>query len=135
MKKLILLFLLVALMLSPLPSFADSGELYDVVLQEQPSSDPDEDSEEIFEIPDVGRRMPARRVMCEISRENGVSIARSGVSGSIVSYEVYEPAGGCVAVFADEQDFIDFIFSGISGEYLLRFRTPEHTYSGIISIK
>ena len=77
MKKLIRLFLLVALMLSPLPSFADSGELYDVVLQEQPSSGPDEDSEEIFEIPDVGRRMPARRVMCEISRENGVSIARS----------------------------------------------------------
>ena len=105
-----------------------------MVLQEQPSSDPDEDSEEIFEIPDVGRRMPARRVMCEISRENGVSIARSGVSESIVSYEVYDPAGGCVAVFADEQDFIDFIFSGISGEFQIRFITDSASYSGYIEL-
>lgn len=126
-SKLIFVFISLVMVCFTFDMYATSQNPYNVDLSEEPSDD-------IIENPLPDHRMPARKIMCEISRENGVSIARSGVSESIVSYEVYDPAGGCVAVFADEQDFIDFIFSGISGEYLLRFRTQEHTYSGMICL-
>lgn len=126
-SKLIFFFISLVMVCFTFDMYATSQNPYNVDLSEEPSDD-------IIENPLPDHRMPARKIMCEISRENGVSIARSGVSESIVSYEVYDPAGGCVAVFADEQDFIDFIFSGISGEYLLRFRTQEHTYSGMICL-
>ena len=72
---------------------------------------------------------------CTISQESGITISGSGIADEIVSYEVCDTIGSCVAIFNDEQSFIDFIFSDISGEYILRFRTPEYAYSGIISIK
>ena len=116
---------------SPLQTFAKEAEQHDVVLNEEPPADPGNDSEEIIEIPNRNR-IPARKIMCEISRENGVVIYQSGIADDIVSYEVYDTTGANIAIFSDEQSFIDFIFSGISGEYILRFRTTEHNYSGII---
>lgn len=133
MKRVIALFLFGVLILSPLQSFADAGGECDVVLQEEQPSDPNEDSEEIIEIPNR-RRLPGRRVMCEISRENGITISQSGISENIVSYEVYDSYGCCVAIFSDEAGFIDFLFSGISGEYILRFKTDNRAYSGMVCL-
>ena len=131
MKIPFLVLIFAALLFSPLQTFAKEAEQHDVVLNEEPPADPGNDSEEIIEIPNRNR-MPARKIMCEISRENGVVIYQSGIADEIVSYEVYDTTGACIAIFSDEQSFIDFIFSGISGEYILRFRTTEHNYSGII---
>ena len=133
MKRAIALLLFGVLILSPLQSFADAGGEYDVVLQEEQPYDPDEDSEEIIEIPNR-RRLPRRRVMCEISCENGITISQSGISESIVSYEVYDTSGCCVAIFSDETGFVDFLFSGISGEYILRFKTDNLAYIGVVCL-
>jgi len=131
MKIPFLVLIFAALLFSPLQTFAKEAEQHDVVLNEEPPVDSGNDSEEIIEIPNRNR-IPTRKIICEISRENGVVIYQSGTAEEIVSYEVCDTTGACIAIFSDEQSFIDFIFSGISGEYLLRFRTPEHNYSGII---
>ena len=127
-SKLIFVFISLVMVCFTFDMYATSQNPYNVDLSEEPSDD-------IIENPLPDHRMPARKIMCEISRENGVVIYQSGIADDIVSYEVYDTTGACIAIFNDEQSFIDFIFSDISGEYILRFRTPEHTYSGIISIK
>ena len=124
-SNLVFVFISLVMVCFTFDMHATSQNPYNVDLSEEPS-------DEIIEDPLPDHRMPARKIMCEISRENGVVIYQSGIADDIVSYEVYDTTGACIAIFNDEQSFIDFIFSGISGEYLLRFRTQEHTYSGII---
>ena len=127
-SNLVFVFISLVMVCFTFDMHATSQNPYNVDLSEEPS-------DEIIEDPLPDHRMPARKIMCEISRENGVVIYQSGIADDIVSYEVYDTTGACIAIFNDEQSFIDFIFSGISGEYILRFRTPEYAYSGIISIK
>ena len=124
-SKLIFVFISLVMVCFTFDMYATSQNPYNVDLSEEPSDD-------IIENPLPDHRMPARKIMCEISRENGVVIYQSGIADDIVSYEVYDTTGANIAIFSDEQSFIDFIFSGISGEYILRFRTTEHNYSGII---
>ena len=124
-SKFIFVFISLVMVCFTFDMHATSQNPYNVDLSEEPS-------DEIIEDPLPDHRMPARKIMCEISRENGVVIYQSGIADDIVSYEVYDTTGSNIAIFSDEQSFINFIFSGISGEYLLRFRTQEHTYSGII---
>ena len=133
MKNLVSVLIFVALLFSPLQTFAKEAEQHDVVLNEEPPADPGNDSEEIIEIPNRNR-IPARKIICEISRENGVVIYQSGIADEIVSYEVYDTTGACIAIFSDEQSFIDFIFSGITGEFQIRFRTDCTSYSGYIEL-
>ena len=133
MKNLVSVLIFVALLFSPLQTFAKEAEQHDVVLNEEPPADPGNDSEEIIEIPNRNR-IPARKIMCEISRENGVVIYQSGIADEIVSYEVCDTTGSNIAIFSDEQSFIDFIFSGISGEFQIRFRTDSASYSGSIEL-
>ena len=132
MKISVLVLVFAALLFSPLQTFAKEAQQHDVILNEEPPADPGNDSEEIIEIPNRGSRMPARKIMCEISLENGVVIYQSGIADEIVSYEVYDTTGSNIAIFSDEQSFIDFIFSGISGEFQIRFRTDSASYSGKI---
>ena len=127
-SNLVFVFISLVMVCFTFDMHATSQNPYNVDLSEEPS-------DEIIEDPLPDHRMPTRKIMCEISRENGVVIYQSGIADDIVSYEVYDTTGACIAIFNDEQSFIDFIFSGISGEYILRFRTPEYAYSGIISIK
>lgn len=133
MKIPFLVLIFAALLFSPLQTFAKEAEQYDVVLNEEPPVDSGNDSEEIIEIPNRNR-IPTRKIICEISRENGVVIYQSGTADEIVSYEVYDTTGACIAIFSDEQSFIDFIFSGIAGEFQIRFRTDSASYSGYIKL-
>ena len=134
MKISVLVLVFAALLFSPLQTFAKEAQQHDVILNEEPPADPGNDSEEIIEIPNRGSRMPARKIMCEISLENGVVIYQSGIADEIVSYEVYDTTGSNIAIFSDEQSFIDFIFSGITGEFQIRFRTDCTSYSGYIEL-
>ena len=93
MKMPFLVLVFAAMLFSPLQTFAKEAQQHDVVLNEEPPADPGNDSEEIIEIPNRGSRMPARKIMCEISRENGVVIYQSGIADDIVSYEVYDTTG------------------------------------------
>ena len=131
MKISVLVLVFAALLFSPLQTFAKEAQQHDVILNEEPPADPGNDSEEIIEIPNRNR-IPARKIMCEISLENGVVIYQSGIADEIVSYEVYDTTGSNIAIFSDEQSFIDFIFSGISGEFQICFRTDSASYSGYI---
>lgn len=133
MKNLVSVLIFVALLFSPLQAFANEADQHDVVLNEEAPANPGNDSEEIIEIPNRNR-LPARKIMCEISRENGVVIYQSGIADEIVSYEIYDITGSNIAIFSDEQSFIDFIFSGISGEFQIRFRTDSASYSGYIEL-
>ena len=78
-----------------------------------------------------GRRMPGHVMYCSISIENGVEVP--GVAKEeIDSFEVYDDAGFCLAVFSDESDFIEFFFenSEIIGE--VRFLTTNYIYVGYL---
>lgn len=124
-SKLNFVFISLVMVCFTFDMYATSQNPYNVDLSEEPSDD-------IIENPLPDHRMPARKIMCEISRENGVVIYQSGIADDIVSYEVYDTTGACIAIFSDEQSFIDFIFSGISGEFQIRFRTDSASYSGKI---
>ena len=110
---------------------------YDVPLVPGPgeSDNGSKDDPPPIELPPNRHRTPGMALHCTISQESGLTFTGCDITDEIVTYEIYDITGTNIAIFSDEQSFIDFIFSGISGEYLLRFRTPEHTYSGIISIK
>ena len=127
MKKLIFVFTSLVMVCFTFDMYATSQNPYDVDLSEEPSDD-------IIEDPLPDHRMPARKITCEISRENGIVIHQSGIADEILSYEVYDTSGACVAAFNDEQSFIDFIFSGMSGEFQIRFRTDSASYSGSIEL-
>ena len=87
-----------------------------------------------IEFPPGRHRTPGMALHCTISHESGITISGSGIADEIVSYEVYDITGSNIAIFSDEQSFIDFIFSGISGEFQIRFRTDSASYSGYIEL-
>ena len=107
---------------------------YDVPLVPGPggSDNGSKDDPPPIELPPDRHRTPGIALHCTISQESGLTFTGNDIADDIVSYEVYDTTGANIAIFNDEQSFIDFIFSGISGEYILRFRTTEHNYSGII---
>ena len=107
---------------------------YDVPLVPGPggSDNGSKDDPPPIELPPDRHRTPGMALHCTISQESGITISGSGIADEIVSYEVCDTIGSCVAIFNDEQSFIDFIFSGISGEFQIRFRTDSASYSGKI---
>ena len=107
---------------------------YDIPLVPEPgtSDDAPKDDRPPIELPPPRHRTPGIVFHCTISQESGITISGSGIADEIVSYEVCDTIGSCVAIFNDEQSFIDFIFSGISGEFQIRFRTDSSSYSGKI---
>ncbi len=107
---------------------------YDVPLVPGPggSDNGSKDDPPPIELPPDRHRTPGMTLHCTISQESGITISGSGIADEIVSYEVCDTIGSCVAIFNDEQSFIDFIFSGISGEFQIRFRTDSASYSGKI---
>lgn len=83
------------------------------------------------ELPPKGWRVPGHIMYCSISVENGVELP--GVAKEeIDSFEVYDDAGFCLAIFSDESNFIEFFFenSEIIGE--VRFLTTNYIYVGYL---
>lgn len=71
-------------------------------------------------------------VTCMIDSSRGVEID-SVNSGDIFLYEIYDSRGNLIASFDQEQSFIKMLFT-ISGEFQLKFYTPDHCYVGLISL-
>ena len=107
---------------------------YDVPLVPGPggSDNGSKDDTPPIELPPDRHRTPGIALHCTISQESGLTFTGNDIADDIVSYEVYDTTGACIAIFSDEQSFIDFIFSGISGEFQIRFRTDSASYSGKI---
>lgn len=63
------------------------------------------------------------------------TISYSGVSipgvekGEILTYEAYDEAGECMAIFSDEESFIDYFFS-TEGIAMVKFTTASYIYTG-----
>lgn len=81
--------------------------------------------------PPVPRRSASKKILCAISPA-GVSIP--GVtSDEILSYDIYDTKGGCIASFATEADFISFIYN-YKGTIEIRLYTETSVYHGFLTI-
>ncbi|MDE5795615.1 MAG: hypothetical protein K2H75_00745 [Muribaculaceae bacterium] len=73
-------------------------------------------------------RLPSRSIEGTISTTEGVIIP--GVNSSdLLSYELYDESGVCIAMFSEADDFISFLFSQ-SGSFEIRFTTKNYIYVG-----
>lgn len=86
------------------------------------------------DLPQRGDRAPGYPIEATISLGGGVEIQGLD-SADILSYEVCDEEGVCLALFADESDFTDFLFSSNPGMYMLRFLTDDYIYIGYIEIE
>lgn len=73
-------------------------------------------------------------LVCTISQKTGVTVSGNDIADAFISYEVYDIAGACIAIFSDEQSFVDFIFSSIHGEFQIRFKTESASFVGFICL-
>lgn len=81
-----------------------------------------------------GHRTIPRHFTCIISRTNGITIENF----NNVHFRAYELIDAdteeCVASFTNESGFIDYIYSGITGEFIIRLQTGDLWLAGYISI-
>ena len=81
-----------------------------------------------------GHRTIPRHFTCVISRTNGITIENFN-NVHFCAYEILDAdTEGCVASFTNESDFIDYLYSGIKGEFIIRFQTGDLWLAGYISI-
>ncbi len=85
------------------------------------------------DLPQRGDRAPGCPIEAIISLYGGVEIQGLD-STDILSYEVCDEEGVCLASFADESDFTGFLFSN-TGAYMVRFTTDDYIYIGYIEIE
>lgn len=79
------------------------------------------------------QRVPGKGVYCEITQE-GILLSSMN-SEDISFFEVCDEHGSCIAAFGEEQDFLDYIFSGaISGCVEIRFHINGKILYGLIDL-
>ena len=84
------------------------------------------------EYEEKGHRTPPRDVQCTIDAAAGIQFV--GMEKlEILTFEIYDLSGACVAVFGDEDSFLDFLFAQ-SGEYQIRLVTANWAYVGYIGV-
>jgi len=94
------------------------------------ASKPSDESED--EDTTRGCRAPSKPISCHISESTGVVIP--GVDKSdIISFEVYNENGICLASLTEESEFISFLFS-LSEPVEIRIITDQYIYHGYISL-
>ena len=85
------------------------------------------------ETPQRGNRAPGSLIGAIISLDGGVEI--QGIdSADILSYDICDEEGVCLASFADESGFTSFLFSN-AGAYMVRFTTDDYIYIGCVEIE
>lgn len=99
-----------------------------VTMFQQSNPEPGKD----IEPDEEGQRKPSRPITVSIDKTNGVTVPGYNTE-DILAYEVYTVDGDPVANFADEEDFITFIFFA-EGTYEIRLQFEEVTLKGYISL-
>ncbi len=79
-----------------------------------------------------GHRVPVRNIQCTVDPVSGVQFVGME-KPDILSFEVYDLSGACVAVFGDEAAFLEYLFAR-SGEYQIRLITADWAYVGYIGL-
>lgn len=79
-----------------------------------------------------GRRTPPIPLICSISNTTGLSII--GCDEDIITFEIWDiTSENCLASFANESDFVDYLFAQC-GEFILKFETEDYLFHGYIII-
>ncbi len=125
MKQLIIIFLsTLGLLFSSIQAAGENPPTKTVPVKKEKKEKTDPDPE--------GRRAPSRIIYCTISTETGVEIP--GVAKEeICSFEAYDDAGFCLAIFSDEGDFIDFFFENYETIGEVRFLTTDYVFIGYLA--
>ena len=76
----------------------------------------------------TGRRSAPRPIHITISSINGVTIPNVDKS-EVISYEIYDKDGYCLASYINDKDFARHLFS-IKGIVLIRIILMEHALTG-----
>ena len=105
-------------------AYADSPATYSVSVTQ--SSEP----AYVYD-PPTRHRTPARPIICTITPD-GVNIP-SVDTEDIMAYDVFSPAGDCIASFTSEQDFISFIY-GINGTFEIRIHIDGYVFHGYVDL-
>ena len=79
-----------------------------------------------------GSRTPSQKVQCTIDATAGIQFVGME-KPEILTFEIYDLSGACVAVFGDEDSFLDFLFAQ-SREYQIRLVTASWAYVGYIGV-
>lgn len=124
--------IILALFILALPSNAqstteDPDGYYGTVIT--PEDDAPEEGEPKPETSPKGERDFNDHVYCFITK-SGIEFDVP-VFG-IISYEIYDSEGVCIANYSYEYGFISYFFSLPHGEYKIRFVTNDCSYSGFI---
>ena len=129
MNRLKLTYLILAILLPLFAATAMAQSSYSLSVVKVPSTSEPEKND----IPQHGHRTPGCPIEAIISLGGGVEI--QGIdSADILSYEVCDEEGVCLASFADESDFTGFLFSN-AGAYMVRFITDDYIYIGYVEIE
>lgn len=128
-KKLIVLIITVIIGLVPCIADNPTDDSLDIPMTETPTPSDNTDIKD----PSKGKRLPQRRVMCTISRRDGVLLQSTG-AGEIISYEIRTADGQtCLFVSDSEADFIEVLFQ-MQGDLLIIFQTETTTFSGYLTM-
>ena len=128
MKRLKLPFVILAMLLSSGASLTVAQTPITVPVVKVPNP-PKPDK---TDLPAHGNRLPGIPIEASISTD-GIEIPGLD-SIDIISYKLCDENGDCMALFADEAGFIDFLFSN-AGVYIVRFTTVDYAYIGYIEIE
>jgi len=123
-KYLTILIVSIAILSSQAQASADNAPTYTVCVSQ--SSEPDK----VDDGP-VRQRMPSRPVICTISPDR--VFIPSVNSDDILSYEVYDSEGSCMASFTSEADFIFFIYD-TEGTVEIRIHVDGYVFHGFIDL-
>ena len=133
MKKLIFItFLLLGLMLPINASSAPGTSTVTLPMQKSPGNGNGNSNGEGDDEDEYGKRIPAARIQCTIDFENRTVTGR--FSSPLLTYEVWDEDGeGCIATFADESEFVSFLYSADGDVYQLRLYSASYIYTGYLS--
>ena len=132
-NMIIIIGVMIGLIYATLPSNAqntteDPDGYYGTVITPEDDT-PEEGGEPTTDTSPEGNRVPSVSIYCVLTR-SGLEFDVP-VFG-IISYEIYDSEGVCIANYSHEYGFISYFFSLPPGEYKIRFVTNSCIYSGYI---
>lgn len=113
--------------------YADAVEDdYEIVVGEESDGsgdDSDSSDDNVKHHPDENPfKSSQMHLVFTISKNKGVLMNGSNISGQIISFEIFDENGFLIASFSNERSFIEFTFSSLTETYFIRF----HLTSGKI---
>jgi len=113
--------------LSPIYTYADNGNTYNVPTQQVKDSDPFTEPNET-----PGNRLPSRPLIITITDGQGVVIPEIEKE-DVVSYSIYNEDGILVAMYADDIDFSTAVFD-MTGVIEIRITFDGYYLNGYMEL-